>query len=92
MCLSNWSLNKIQCSPIFVVLVCIFFKKFFYSSYIETFSYYPGTSELWVSKELSKLSVFLSDRMTLLEGVSRQRGEKVRGKAKRWETGLDLEE
>lgn len=85
MCLTNWSLNKIQCLPIFVILLCLFFKRLFYSSYTEIFSFYPGTSELWVSKELSKLFIFLCDRMTFPDELT---GNGAKGKKMEDRTGF----
>lgn len=62
--------------PIFVILLCLFFKRSAYSSCTEIFSYYPGISELWVSKEHSKLFVFLCDRMTLPDELTGNEAKK----------------
>lgn len=71
-----------------MILLCLFFKRSFYSSCTEIFSYYPGTSALWVSKELSKLFVFLCDRMTLPDELTGNWGRGWEGKRMEDRTGF----
>lgn len=75
-----------------MILLSLFFKRSFYSSCTEIFPYDPGTSELLVSKELSKLFVFLCDRMTLPDELTCN-GEKRWGRGQKiWKMELNLEE